>query len=43
MIQIRKLSQWQGSFQVLNDCSCSIAKGEEEVVVVCGPWPCIRR
>jgi glutamate/aspartate transport system ATP-binding protein len=35
MIQVRKLSKWYGSFQVLNDCSCSIAKGE--VVVVCGP------
>jgi len=35
MIQIRKVSKWYGSFQVLADCSCSIAKGE--VVVVCGP------
>jgi glutamate/aspartate transport system ATP-binding protein len=35
MIQVRSLSKWYGSFQVLNDCSCSIAKGE--VVVVCGP------
>ena len=35
MIQVRKLSKWYGSFQVLNDCSCSIARGE--VVVVCGP------
>ena len=35
MIQIRKVSKWYGSFQVLTECSCSIAKGE--VVVVCGP------
>ena len=35
MIQIRHVSKWYGSFQVLADCSTSIAKGE--VVVVCGP------
>ena len=35
MIQVRNVSKWYGSFQVLNDCSCSIARGE--VVVVCGP------
>ena len=35
MIQVRNVSKWFGSFQVLNDCSCTIAKGD--VVVVCGP------
>jgi glutamate/aspartate transport system ATP-binding protein len=35
MIEIRNISKWYGSFQVLTDCSTSIAKGE--VVVVCGP------
>jgi glutamate/aspartate transport system ATP-binding protein len=35
MIQIQNISKWYGSFQVLADCSCSIAKGD--VVVVCGP------
>ncbi|MDP1534976.1 MAG: amino acid ABC transporter ATP-binding protein, partial [Rubrivivax sp.] len=35
MIEIRKVSKWYGSFQVLTDCSTSIRKGE--VVVVCGP------
>jgi glutamate/aspartate transport system ATP-binding protein len=35
MIQIRQVSKWYGPFQVLTDCSTSIAKGE--VVVVCGP------
>jgi glutamate/aspartate transport system ATP-binding protein len=35
MIQIRKVSKWYGAFQVLTDCSTSIAKGD--VVVVCGP------
>jgi len=35
MIRIQNVSKWYGSFQVLADCSCSIAKGE--VVVVCGP------
>ena len=35
MIQLKNVSKWYGSFQVLNDCSTSIAKGE--VVVVCGP------
>ncbi len=35
MIDIRNVSKWYGSFQVLADCSTSIQKGE--VVVVCGP------
>ncbi|MDH4289090.1 MAG: amino acid ABC transporter ATP-binding protein [Aquincola sp.] len=35
MIEIRNVSKWYGSFQVLADCSTSIRKGE--VVVVCGP------
>ena len=35
MIELRNVSKWYGSFQVLNNCSTSIQKGE--VVVVCGP------
>ena len=35
MISIRNVSKWYGSFQVLAECSTSVAKGE--VVVVCGP------
>jgi glutamate/aspartate transport system ATP-binding protein len=35
LIEIRKVSKWYGSFQVLADCSTSVARGE--VVVVCGP------
>ncbi len=35
MIDIRDVSKWYGSFQVLTDCTTQIAKGE--VVVVCGP------
>ena len=35
MIQLKNVSKCYGSFQVLNDCSTSIQKGE--VVVVCGP------
>ena len=35
MIEIRKVSKWYGSFQVLKDCTTRVAKGE--VVVVCGP------
>lgn len=35
MIEIRQVSKWYGSFQVLGDCSTTIARGE--VVVVCGP------
>jgi glutamate/aspartate transport system ATP-binding protein len=35
MISIRQVSKWYGSFQVLDDCTTEVAKGE--VVVVCGP------
>ncbi|MDR3410768.1 MAG: amino acid ABC transporter ATP-binding protein [Formivibrio sp.] len=35
MIDIRNISKWYGSFQVLTDCSTKVGKGE--VVVVCGP------
>ncbi|HEX6361455.1 MAG TPA: amino acid ABC transporter ATP-binding protein [Albitalea sp.] len=35
MIDVRNVSKWYGSFQVLTDCTTSIRKGE--VVVVCGP------
>ena len=35
MIEIKNISKWYGSFQVLTDCSTSVKKGE--VVVVCGP------
>ena len=35
MIEIRNVSKWYGSFQVLAECSTSVAKAE--VVVVCGP------
>ena len=35
MIEIRNVSKWYGSFQVLADCSTTVAKGE--VVVICGP------
>ncbi|MDD0812138.1 amino acid ABC transporter ATP-binding protein [Curvibacter sp. RS43] len=35
MIELKNVSKWYGSFQVLNDCSTKINKGE--VVVVCGP------
>ena len=35
MIEIKNVSKWYGGFQVLKDCSMSVAKGE--VVVVCGP------
>jgi len=35
MIELKNVSKWYGSFQVLTDCSASIRKGE--VVVVCGP------
>ena len=35
MIQIKNISKWYGTFQVLTDCSTHIEKGE--VVVVCGP------
>ena len=35
MIQIKNVSKWYGSFQVLTDCTTQVEKGE--VVVVCGP------
>ena len=35
MIELQNVSKWYGDFQVLNDCSTSIKKGE--VVVICGP------
>ena len=35
MIDIKKISKWYGSFQVLKDCTTRVEKGE--VVVVCGP------
>jgi len=35
MIELKNVSKWYGSVQVLTDCSTTIQKGE--VVVVCGP------
>jgi glutamate/aspartate transport system ATP-binding protein len=35
MIDIKNISKWYGSFQVLTDCTTSVEKGE--VIVVCGP------
>jgi glutamate/aspartate transport system ATP-binding protein len=35
VIDIKNVSKWYGSFQVLTDCTTQIKKGE--VVVVCGP------
>ncbi len=35
MIELKNVSKWYGTFQVLTDCSTKINKGE--VVVVCGP------
>ncbi len=35
MIEIKNISKWYDSFQVLKDCSVNVEKGE--VVVVCGP------
>jgi len=35
MITVSKVSKWYPNFQVLNQCSTEVAKGE--VVVVCGP------
>jgi len=35
MIDLRHVSKWYGSFQVLKDCTTKVEKGE--VVVVCGP------
>jgi len=35
MIEVKNVSKWYGSFQVLTDCTTSVEKGE--VIVVCGP------
>ena len=35
MIEMKNVSKWYGTFQVLTDCTTSVDKGE--VVVVCGP------
>ena len=35
MIELKNVSKWYGHFQVLDDCSTRVEKGE--VVVVCGP------
>src|SRR6266550_3756309 len=35
MITVSKVSKWYPNFQVLNQCSTEVSKGE--VVVVCGP------
>ncbi|MGH8680364.1 MAG: amino acid ABC transporter ATP-binding protein [Burkholderiales bacterium] len=35
MIEMKNVSKWYGSFQVLADCTTNVDKGE--VVVVCGP------
>ena len=35
MIDIKDVSKWYGSFQVLTNCTTNVSKGE--VVVVCGP------
>jgi glutamate/aspartate transport system ATP-binding protein len=35
VIELKNISKWYGSVQVLDNCSMSIAKGE--VVVICGP------
>jgi glutamate/aspartate transport system ATP-binding protein len=35
MIEMKGVSKWYGSFQVLTDCTTSVDQGE--VVVVCGP------
>ena len=35
MIELKNVSKWYGDFQVLDDCSTSVDKGD--VVVVCGP------
>lgn len=35
MIEMKDVSKWYGSFQVLTDCSTNMNKGD--VVVVCGP------
>ncbi|MBC7454983.1 MAG: amino acid ABC transporter ATP-binding protein [Massilia sp.] len=35
MIELKNVSKWYGAFQVLDDCSTRIDKGD--VVVICGP------
>ena len=35
MIEIKDISKWYGSFQVLTDCTTNVDRGE--VIVVCGP------
>src|SRR5512138_3578783 len=35
MIELKGISKWYGSFQVLTNCTTKVEKGE--VVVVCGP------
>lgn len=35
IIEMKNVSKWYGEFQVLDDCSLSVEKGE--VIVVCGP------
>ncbi len=35
MIEMKNVSKWYGSFQVLTECSTKVEKGE--VIVVCGP------
>jgi glutamate/aspartate transport system ATP-binding protein len=35
MIEIKNVSKWYGTFQVLSNCTTNVSKGE--VVVVCGP------
>jgi glutamate/aspartate transport system ATP-binding protein len=35
MIEVKNVSKWYGTFQVLTNCSTNVDKGE--VVVVCGP------
>ena len=35
MIDLKNVSKWYGSFQVLDNCTTQVSKGE--VVVVCGP------
>jgi glutamate/aspartate transport system ATP-binding protein len=35
MIEMKNVSKWYGSFQVLTNCTTIVNKGD--VVVVCGP------
>ena len=35
MIEMKNVSKWYGTFQVLKNCTTRVDKGE--VVVVCGP------